>query len=144
MAIASNGLSGLNIGNGDASIAPVQTSQIVETISDEEYIKMRFSHRPILIEVAKCESRFRQTGKDGKVLRGEIVPQDLGIMQVNEFYHGERADKLGFNLETREGNTSYAEYLFDREGLAPWRSSSKCWSKTQVYVDFINNRELAK
>ncbi len=97
--------------------------------SVEGYVREYFEDIPVMIAVAQCESRFRQNDKNGSVLRGEVVREDVGVMQVNETYHKKTADKLGFNLHTMEGNVSYARYLYEKEGTTPWNSSKKCWGK---------------
>lgn len=96
--------------------------------SVEEYVTEYFADIPAMIAIAQCESRFRQYDKDGTVLRGEQVNEDVGVMQVNETYHKKTADKLGYNLHTIEGNVGYARYLYEKEGTKPWNSSKKCWS----------------
>ena len=109
----------------------------------EEYVRNYFSDIPILVEVAKCESRFRQyNNESGGVLRGEINSLDRGVMQINEYYHNEDSEKLGFNILTLEGNAAYARYLYEKYGVKPWNSSSKCWSKTTAYSEYKTD-ELA-
>lgn len=90
----------------------------------EEY----FADVPMLIKVAECESRFRQYDSDGNVFRG-IIPEDVGVMQINEKYWGDTADKIGVDLYTTQGNMVYARYLYNKEGLRPWKASSACWMK---------------
>jgi hypothetical protein len=102
---------------------------ITKPITLESYVREYFAETPILVEIAKCESRFRQFGKDGNVLRGEVNKSDLGLLQVNKYYHGERAEDLGFDLMTVDGNLAYAKYLYDKEGTTPWNASKKCWDK---------------
>jgi len=80
-----------------------------------------------LAEIARCESQFRQTDKGGNVLRGVVDKSDVGIMQVNEYYHGQKATDLGFDLTTVNGNLAYAKYLYSKEGTTPWNASAKCW-----------------
>lgn len=106
-------------------------------MSAEEYVRNYFSDIPVMIEIARCESRFRQYGGSGEVLRGEKNNSDRGVMQINEFYHDENSEKLGFDILTLEGNTAYARYLFEKYGLKPWKSSAKCWGKTSAYSEFI-------
>ena len=101
----------------------------VESPTVEEYVREYFEEAPILAQVAWCESRNRQFAPNGDVFRGEINRKDVGVMQVNEFYHLETAEKLGYNLYSLDGNLAYAKYLFEREGTTPWLSSSKCWGK---------------
>src|SRR3989344_3616632 len=95
--------------------------------SIEEYVKDYFTDIPIMVEIARCESKFRHFGKNGSVLRGEIVREDVGVMQVNEYYHKKTAVKLGLDLYSIEGNVAYSRYLFEKEGTTPWLSSSRCW-----------------
>jgi hypothetical protein len=105
-----------------------QSNNAVEKpVTLESYVREYFKETPILAEIARCESRFRQVGKDGQVLRGESNKSDLGLLQVNEYYHGEKAVDLGFDLTTVNGNLAYAKYLYDKEGTKPWNASKKCW-----------------
>lgn len=98
----------------------------------EEYVRDYFADTPVLSEIAKCESRFRHLGASGKVLRGELSEEDVGVMQINEFYHEERAEKLGLNLHTLDGNLAYAKWLHAKEGVTPWLSSARCWQKSDT------------
>ncbi len=90
----------------------------------EEY----FSDIPMLVRVAECESRFQQYDTDGSVFRG-VVSADVGVMQINERYWSDTAEKLGIDLHTTQGNMVYARYLYNKEGLRPWSASSHCWAK---------------
>lgn len=87
----------------------------------------------ILQKIASCESGNRQfgTGSGQKlsevVLRGRENPADVGLYQINEFYHLETAEKLGINLYTWTGNTQYALYLYKKNGTRDWNWSRKCW-----------------
>ncbi len=109
-------------------------------ISAQDYVANYFSDIPVMIEVAKCESRFRQHDKDGSVLRGIVNSSDVGVMQINEYYHLKDAKALGYDLHSIEGNTAYARYLFEKKGLSPWVHSSPCWKKTTAYSNY---QELA-
>jgi hypothetical protein len=111
----------------------VAKEQVIETkktpMTLEEYVRTYFADKPILAEIAKCESSFRHFLPSGEVVRGKVNKGDVGVMQINEYYHKETAAKLGYDLETLEGNISYAEWLYNKEGSAPWVSSSPCWKK---------------
>ena len=117
--------------------------EIKKTISVEQYVRTYFSDVPIMIEVARCESRFRQYDKSGSVLKGEQNSLDRGVMQINRYYHDDEAEALGYDLHTLEGNTAYARYLFEKFGAKPWKSSSPCWSKTAAYQDYVLSANLA-
>ena len=98
--------------------------------SVENYLRQKYADTPILVDVARCESTFSQFDKDGNVVRGKANRDDVGVMQINEKYHSDTAKKLGYDLHTIEGNTTYAKHLYEEQGLAPWKYSSKCWGAT--------------
>ena len=93
----------------------------------EAKAKEYFKDDPILVKIAGCESHFRQYDSKGNVLRGKVNRGDLGLMQINKYYHGDKSDELGLDINTVEGNMAYAKYLYEKEGGKPWLSSSKCW-----------------
>lgn len=126
--------------------AEIQIKSVEQTDDDltiEEYVRNYFSDIPVMIEIAKCESRFRQSDEEGNVLRGEQNTLDRGVMQINEFYHNENSEKLGYDIMTLKGNTSYARALFEKYGVKPWSSSYKCWGKTTAYAEYKKQKDLA-
>ena|SRR3990167_10105423 len=82
---------------------------------------------PILGKIAYCESRNRHFNEKGEVLRGVVNPKDIGLFQINEFYHGDKAKELGLDIYTEEGNIAYAKWLYEEQGLSPWKWSRDCW-----------------
>jgi hypothetical protein len=96
----------------------------------EEIVRSYFSDIPIMIQIARCESAFRQTRDDGTVLRGTVDSADVGVMQINERYHKTTAEKMGYNLNDIYGNMAYARALYEKQGTRPWNASSACWSPT--------------
>jgi hypothetical protein len=122
-----------NAATANASTQPVpQEAFGPKSQSVEEYVREYFADTPVLIEIARCESHFRQYDEKGAVLRGEEVKDDIGIMQINDRYHADISKDLGFDIKTIEGNLGYAKYLFDEEGTTPWTSSKKCWGKQNL------------
>ena len=112
-----------------STVSFAATDQSAQSV--QQVARKYFADIPILIDVARCESKFRQFDADGNVLRGKINTGDIGLMQINEGYHAEAAAKLGVDINTIEGNAAYARYLYEREGTQPWISSSKCWGKNK-------------
>ena len=98
----------------------------------ESKVRLYFADTPIMAEIVKCESQFRQFNSDGTTFRGVVNNQDVGIAQVNEYYHAKRAKKLGYDIYTIEGNMAYAKLLYKEEGTDPWISSAPCWKKSEV------------
>lgn len=103
----------------------------------EQYVSTYFADEPIMIAIARCESRFRQYNTDGSVLRGEQNGKDVGVMQINEYYHSAVADKLGLDLYTLQGNTAYAHYLYSKQGTSPWSASEPCWGKSKAALHLV-------
>ncbi|MEK7390760.1 MAG: hypothetical protein AAB635_01325 [Patescibacteria group bacterium] len=95
----------------------------------EARVREYFSDMPILAEVARCESHFTQTGKNGKIMRGIRNPSDVGVMQINERYHTKESKKLNIDIYTLDGNLAYARYLYEKQGARPWMASSGCWAQ---------------
>jgi hypothetical protein len=106
------------------------TSTLKDQKAIEAYLRKEFAETPILVEVARCESTFRQFTDEGKVVQGIVDKRDTGVMQINTYYHGETAKKLGMDLHTLEGNVAYAKYLHKKYGTKPWSASQPCWSKS--------------
>ncbi len=116
----------------------VPTMPAAQTV--EQYVRTYFQDEPIMIEIARCESHFKQFDADGSIHRGVVNTADLGVMQVNEHYHGKVADKLGLDIYTIQGNVAYAKYLYEKEGVQPWISSSPCWSKSKTAKELALNK----
>jgi len=107
---------------------------ILNTKEVESYLRKEFSETPILIEIARCESTFRQFDAEGHVIRGKVNSKDIGVMQINEYYHVESSVKLGMNIYTIQGNIDFAKYLYKKYGSQPWSASEKCWGDSHTLV----------
>ncbi len=143
LSLASIGLlaavSGFNAGAvSSATPVSVQPVAVVEKAENkpktvQESVEEYFADIPVMVRVAYCESRFRHIdNRTGRILRGEVNSYDVGVMQINEWYHLETSRKLGYDVHTLEGNMAYARYLYEREGARPWLSSSPCWAKAEI------------
>lgn len=88
----------------------------------EKRVREYFADAPVMIEIARCESKFRQFTDAGNVLRGGNGGLMVGIFQFFESIHSRSALALGFDLNTVEGNLGYARHLYTQEGTRPWAS----------------------
>ncbi|HEY4483684.1 MAG TPA: hypothetical protein VI752_00720 [Candidatus Paceibacterota bacterium] len=77
--------------------------------------------------IAFCESTYRQFENTGEALRGNQNRLDVGLFQINEKYHLEKSQELGFDIHTTEGNIDYALWLIKNEGEQHWKWSQHCW-----------------
>lgn len=109
----------------------IPTAPISRTLTDpkkiEAIVRARYANTPILIEIARCESTFRQFTDKGEVVRGIANKYDVGIMQINEKYHADTAEKLGYDIYDIDGNLAFGEYLYKKYGSSAWTASKPCW-----------------
>lgn len=106
-----------------ATQAATDTPQSVEAA-----VREYFADIPVMIEIARCESKFRQFTDSGNVLRGGAGGQMIGVFQFFDRYHVSTANDLGYDIETLAGNLAYAKHVFSREGTTPWNSARECWN----------------
>lgn len=91
--------------------------------------KEYFKNTPVLAEIARCESEYRQFSASGVPLRGVVNSADVGVMQINESYHSARSKELSMDIHTLEGNLDYGALLYKEQGSRPWNASKPCWGK---------------
>lgn len=92
----------------------------------EDKVRSAFPDAPVMADVARCESGFRQFDSSGNPLRGGNGSV-IGIFQINETSHKANAQAMGLDIYSVDGNISYARYLYDRQGTGPWMSAFSCW-----------------
>lgn len=92
-------------------------------------VEREFGEDHVMVEVARCESSFRQfSGED--VLVNSIGA--TGIFQILQRVHEEIAEDFGYDIYTVEGNIGYAKALYEADGLKPWSASSLCWDDGNI------------
>ncbi len=116
------------------------TSAIDVPLTLEQYLSEYYKDEPLLVEIAKCESTLRHYDSKGRVLRGNVDSNDVGVMQINERYHLEKSAELGFDIHTVEGNLAYAKWLFQKYNHQPWSASKPCWGKSQAFQNYIETQ----
>ena len=107
-----------------SSVVAQNANANVQTVIEEV-----FGEDHIMVSVAKCESDFRQYTPTGDTFMGGWNGQMIGAFQLNEAWHREAAEDLGYDITDIRGNAEYAKYLYEQEGLRPWSSSSVCWNE---------------
>ncbi len=109
---------------------PAAVAETGSHINDEQIVRSYFKDVSIMVQIARCESNFRHTLADGSVLKGRVDNDDTGIMQINQRYHLENAERLNLDLYNIYENMAYARILYNDQGTKPWNSSAPCWRKT--------------
>lgn len=108
-----------------------QPAAIAAPQTVEEYVREYFKDAPVMVDIARCESRFRQFDSAGKVLKNPHSTA-MGAFQIMASLHAGAADRnLGLDIYSLEGNAAYARYLYQTQGTAPWNASKACWGKSQ-------------
>lgn len=97
------------------------------TLTVKEHVEEYFADKPIMIDIARCESTFRQFDRNGEVLKNPKSTA-IGVFQIMSSLHKETALKLGHDITTLEGQLGYADYLYEKQGARPWLASSHCWA----------------
>jgi len=88
----------------------------------QQKIEMEVGKKRILKAIIDCESRNQHVV--GTLAKAGI---DIGKCQINTYWHESRAEAMGLNLYDPLDNMEYCLYLFETEGVVPWRSSQACW-----------------
>jgi len=108
---------------------PVQTLELAEVQPIRQETIDPWVGYEELKTICTCESGLIHE-VNGKVVRGQINSEDIGICQINRFYHGKRATSLGLDLMIKEDNIAFAKLLFNEQGSRPWNWSRSCWEKS--------------
>jgi hypothetical protein len=109
------------------SKSTVATTTPITREASEKRVREFFKDTPVMIEIARCESNFRQFTDAGNVLRGGSASGMVGVFQFFESIHDVPAKALGFDLTTLEGNLGYAKHLHKEQGTTPWEQARSCW-----------------
>ena len=90
-----------------------------EVLTIEDRVRREFEDVPIMIEVARCESGFKNVPS---------VSGDFGPFQINQV-HLEEMKLMGLNRIDVDDNLKFARILYARNGLRDWKNSEHCWGK---------------
>lgn len=94
----------------------------------EEQARAYFADIPVMIEIARCESEFKHYNENGTVRKNHQGSSATGLMQIMSSIHRKPAARLGFDIDTPEGNMEYARHLYEKNGTWPWLASKHCWN----------------
>ena len=110
---------------------------LIEALNNivEDFVRLTYEDKPVLIEIAECESTFRHWDPYTGEPLSNPNSSATGAMQLMASYHREPASNLGWDIDTLEGNLAYAEYLYDTEGVTPWDASRYCWGSANMALN---------
>jgi hypothetical protein len=107
--------------------AATAQAQVGLNVDVETKVREYFADTPVMIEIARCESKFRQYADSGNPFYGGMGGLMVGVFQVYTDVHSSFALSIGHDITTLEGNLGYAKHLYLTEGTKPWVSSFPCW-----------------
>lgn len=99
---------------------PAQAQVANPNAGVEAKVREYFADIPVMIDIAKCETSFRQYTASGETLK-DPTGSYIGLFQIDEQAHFIAAWGQNFNLYTLEGNMGYARYLYGKIGTRPWK-----------------------
>lgn len=114
-----------------ASIEQVEVREVtnVKKKTVKEMVEDEFGVGHIMVEVARCESGWRQFKEDGSVLMSHYGTDDAGVFQINKV-HLPELKLLNLDRNKTLDNIAFARVLYDRNGLRDWEASRvTCWGK---------------
>lgn len=101
-----------------------------------EFFEANDAHE--MIDIIKCESRFRQYDKDGLPLKNSAGSSAIGVSQIMASVHPDEKIIARYNkkydtglsikdldINTFEGNIGYALILYKMNGVRDWECSKK-------------------
>jgi hypothetical protein len=86
---------------------------------DYDYAKFKKLER-----IVYCESNWKTNAFNAR-------SRDLGLFQINLYYHQNAAEKMGLDLNDPKDNIRYALYLYEKNGTRDWNWSKHCWARKQ-------------
>jgi hypothetical protein len=113
--------------DAEAATKTSSTTPAISQAESEKRVREYFKDTPVMIEIARCESNFRQFTDAGSVLRGGDSGGMVGVFQFFESIHATPAKALGFDIATLEGNLGYAKHLYKEQNTVPWEPARSCW-----------------
>jgi hypothetical protein len=117
---------------GIAEIEKAAPQYTLDT-NTEAAVRSYFEDIPIMIEIARCESGFTHIDPaTGTTKHGHLNYNDIGVMQINEVYHGAESKRMGLNIYDLKGNLAYARFLYEHQGTQPWSASKGCWQNNLI------------
>ncbi|MDB5238979.1 MAG: hypothetical protein JWO00_314 [Candidatus Parcubacteria bacterium] len=132
-ALSTSTITVVTVATTTATIPPIAPVRNVHNAADvERQVRAYFADIPIMIDIARCESKFRQFADSGNVFHGGTNSQMIGIFQIYSTIHRATALSLGMDIDTIDGNMRYARYLYTRDRTNPWMDSIQCWNSKPV------------
>lgn len=100
----------------------VNLDSLITSYSDEFNVSENLARR-----IIGCESGFNPDATN-KNYKGDVHwSTDIGMGQINDYYHKTRMDEMGLDIYDHEDNLRYTFILLS-EGETHYKASKFCWN----------------
>jgi hypothetical protein len=80
-------------------------------------------------EIMRCESsHYGGAVNYNRRPDGTIWSTDVGMWQINNYYHEATATSMGLDIYNEYDNVTYGFWLLANEGTHHWKASAYCWT----------------
>jgi len=73
--------------------------------------------------IIECESQWHPHATGTMA----YVGIDVGLWQINTYFHSKTATKMGLDIYNPVDNLEYGVWLLSKYGTQPWSATRKCW-----------------
>lgn len=99
------------------------TPEIMEAIS--RYARLYKVDEALMKKIIRCESRFKIKARNTET----VVGVDVGLGQINTYYHDKQMKRMGLDIRNVTDNIEYMAYLMAKNGTSDYQASKRCWNK---------------
>jgi hypothetical protein len=95
----------------------------------EAFLRSYFHDIPVMVEIARCESGFRNVQSGLQQPYGR--ERSFGFFQIHEPDWHQQAVSLGLTEYQTDAmhNVLMARHIYNTQGLSAWRASKHCWGR---------------
>ena len=93
--------------------------ELVSNYAEEYGVDLKLANA-----IISCESRYNENA----IGTLAVVGEDVGLWQINSYFHKQTALSMGLDIYKVEDNIKYGFYLLSTEGVRHWYPSKLCWS----------------
>jgi len=111
---------------------PPEETLVVKTVDSEitRLASVYGQNGALARTIIKCESEMYGGAVNHNKIGGVIWSTDIGVWQINDYFHKDNALKMGLDIYDEWDNLEYGFILLKSEGTKPWYASKGCWSST--------------
>lgn len=106
---------------------PNKVSYAAEVLSLDQKIDKYALEYHVNPQVARAIISCESGGNPEAIGTMAVVGRDIGVFQINDYFHEKRTQELELNIYNVDDNLRYGMILLFEQGVTPWRASASCW-----------------